>query len=142
MEGALTGLTSVIHVAGSFAATNDHFAILVVDEDPDARDNMADILTDRGYRVSLAGDGVTALARLDEHDYQVVLVELALRGMDGLSLCADLTRRRPSMATLLIAGHGDAVSTEAVRAAGIRQIFRKPLDVRRLLAAIESALVC
>ncbi|HWB14612.1 MAG TPA: response regulator [Pirellulales bacterium] len=114
--------------------------ILMVDDDPDECENMADILNARGYRVDTAPGGRAALRLVDRQPYDLALLDLKMPGMDGLTLSRQLTRRHPGTVALLVTGYPDDVTPAEARAAGIRRVIRKPLDVPRLLATIEEAL--
>jgi len=60
--------------------------VLVVDDEPDTCNNLSDILTDLGYRVDCAYDGPAALELVHKGPYDVVLLDLRMPGMDGLTL--------------------------------------------------------
>ena len=115
-------------------------AILMVDDDPDECSNMSDILNDEGYCVDTAQGGRTALRLVEQQAYDLALLDLNMPDIDGLTLCREMTRRRPETVALLVTGYPDDVLPADAQAAGIRQIVRKPVDVRRLLVSIEKAL--
>jgi CheY-like chemotaxis protein len=114
--------------------------ILVVDDDPDECENMSDILGVRGYRVATSPGGQATLRLVEREPYDLALFDLKMPGMDGLTLCREVTRRRPDTVALLVTGYPDDVTPADAQAVGIRRIVRKPLDVPRLLATIEEAL--
>lgn len=113
--------------------------ILMVDDDPDYCRNMADILGDRGYRVDTAHDGPTALQLVQRQAYDVAMFDLRMPGMDGVTLCSKVVHLRPSIVTLLITGYPEDVVPTVARAAGIRVVLAKPLNVENLLRRIEEA---
>jgi two-component system, NtrC family, response regulator HydG len=114
--------------------------VLVVDDDLDWCQNMSDILSDRGYRVDTAPEGLTALRLLDQQTYDIALLDLKMPGMDGLTLCREATRRRPAMVAVLITGYPEDILPTEARAAGVDQVFPKPVNIPRLLVRIEEAL--
>jgi two-component system, NtrC family, response regulator HydG len=114
--------------------------ILMVDDDAEACLNMSDILSDLGYRVDTAHEGVMALRLVERRAYDLALLDLRMPGMDGLTLCREMTRRRPTTIALLLTGYPQDVLPAEARAAGVRQIFPKPVDVERLLVSIEEVL--
>jgi CheY-like chemotaxis protein len=114
--------------------------ILVVDDDADTRQNMADLFCDRGYRVDAADCGNIALEQARLQSYDLGLLDLRMPGMDGLTLCSCLKNLRPSMVNVIVTGYpGDGLDKEA-RKAGACQVFPKPVDFARLLALVEQAL--
>jgi DNA-binding response OmpR family regulator len=115
--------------------------ILVVDDDRDLCLNMSDILCDQGYLVDTAHDGETALKLLERRTYHLALLDLRIPGMDGLTLCRELTRRHPSLVAVLVTGYPEDVATAEAMAAAVRRVIPKPVHVPRLLAEIERVLL-
>ncbi len=65
-----------------------HFDVLIVDDDDATREGLCALLTNAGFRCDTAKDGPEASAKLDTHDFQVVLLDLRLPGMGGLDVLA------------------------------------------------------
>jgi CheY-like chemotaxis protein len=120
--------------------TSSQPVILMVDDDPDECRNMSDILSDRGFAVDTAHEGHTALLLVQRQPYDLALLDLRMPGMDGLTLCREVTRVRPATVALLITGYPEDVVPAEAQAAGIRQILRKPIDIPRLLVSIDKVL--
>jgi len=74
-------------------------SILVVDDEVDACLNLADILSDLGYRVDLAHDGESALALVRQRRYDVALLDLMMPGMDGTTLYGEMKKGNRSRAS-------------------------------------------
>lgn len=115
--------------------------ILMVDDDLDECRNMSDILSDQGYCVDTAHEGRTALRLVERQAYALTLLDLRMPGMDGLTLWREMGRLRPATVALLITGYPEDVAPAEARAAGIRQVLAKPVDVPRVLLRIQEALV-
>lgn len=64
--------------------------VLIVEDNPDIAANLGDFLEDHGHTVDFAGDGVTGLHLAVVNDFDVIVLDLALPGMDGLELCRKL----------------------------------------------------
>ncbi len=113
--------------------------LLVVDDDLDTCANLSDILSDIGYEVQTAPDATMALHKLDEHAFDVVLLDLKLPGMDGLQLYRELKRRSTSTVAILITGFADTETRLRAEQLGVWRILPKPVDVPALLPLISEA---
>ena len=114
--------------------------ILVVDDETNARNALAELLDDAGYSVSTAADGGTALLQLEQVDPDVVLTDLKMPGMDGLSL---IERGRPmSPHTTFIVMTAFATIDTAVQAIklGAESYLTKPLELDAVIAIVDRAL--
>jgi two-component system response regulator GlrR len=114
--------------------------ILVVDDDPALLRVVSMRLDREGYQVATAESGEKALAHLSAAATQLVLTDLRMSGMDGLSLFDALARRYPGLPVIIMTAHGtvpDAV--EALRR-GVFGYLAKPFESQALLAEVERAL--
>jgi DNA-binding response OmpR family regulator len=113
--------------------------VLVVDDEPIVRDVVARYLEQAGYRTILAGDGDTALALLDEEEPSIVVLDLMLPGVDGLSFCRRL-RARSSLPVIMVT----ALAEEADRLTGLElgadDYLTKPFSPRELVARVKAVL--
>ena len=66
---------------------NNRYAVLVVEDNSDIAAQLGDFLTEKGFVVDFAADGKTALSLLDSQRFDVVILDLMLPDMDGLSIC-------------------------------------------------------
>jgi CheY-like chemotaxis protein len=114
--------------------------ILVVDDDRDICRNLSDILTDLGYQVESAHDGVSALELVRERPYDVALLDMKMPGMDGLTLYREIKRQRASTVSLLVTAYASPATAEAALAAGAWKVVSKPVDLRNLLGLVDEAL--
>lgn len=115
-------------------------AILVVDDDVDTCRNLADILTDLGYRVDTANDGKAALRLVDQHRYDAALLDLKMPGMDGLELYREIKRRQAGTVAMLVTAFASHDTAEQALAAGAWHVLAKPVDFRKLLGLLDEAL--
>jgi DNA-binding NtrC family response regulator len=114
--------------------------ILIVDDEANARSALAELLADAGYSVSTAADGRTALLQLEQVEPDVVLTDLKMPGMDGLSL---IERGRPmSPHTTFIVMTAFATIDTAVQAIklGAESYLTKPLELDAVIAIADRAL--
>lgn len=114
--------------------------ILVVDDDPIARDNLANILGREGFQAAAAEDGVAAVRLLEDHDFDLVITDLRMKNMDGLGLLAAAKRLRPDCEVILMTGYASVdTAVEAMRA-GAYDYISKPFDIAEMRALVEKAL--
>ena len=121
-------------------ATGRKGRILIVDDEANARTALAELLDDAGYIVSTASDGRTALVEMEQAEPDVVLTDLKMPGMDGLSL---IERGRPaSPHTTFIVMTAFATIDTAVKAIklGAESYLTKPLELDAVIALIDRAL--
>jgi CheY-like chemotaxis protein len=114
--------------------------ILVVDDDRDICHNLSDILTDMGYQVDCAHDGLAALELVRHRPYRVALLDLKMPGMDGLTLYREIKKQRADTVSLLVTAFASPVTAEEALAAGTWRVVSKPVDFRKLLGLVDEAL--
>ena len=126
-------------VAPSLAAGQGK-RILVVDDNDDAREMLAEILRDLGHHVEVAHDGPTALRRLTAFPAEVAILDLGLPVMDGFELAQRVSEQQAAARPRLIAltGYGQERDIAHGRAVGFDAHLVKPVDMSALLTAINS----
>ena len=112
--------------------------LLVVDDDPDIRSNLSDILTDMGYAVDAAPDGPTALRKIEQQPYDVALLDLKMPGMDGLELYRRIKQTRSGTAAIIVTAYAGGDSAEQAVQMGAWEVVSKPVDLERLLPVIDE----
>jgi two-component system response regulator HydG len=120
--------------------TPDAPAILVVDDDADTCRNLADILTDMGYRVDTAPDGPAALDLTRRNPYAVALLDFKMPGMDGLELYREIKKLRAGTVAIIVSAYTSTATKEAALGAGAWQVLSKPVDLPNLLGLVDEAL--
>ena len=112
--------------------------ILLIEDDHSIRQMVASSLTDHGYRVALAGDGIEALTLLEKHrrDVRLVLSDLSLPSIDGASPLETIRVRRPDLPVILMSG---ALESAPPALKGV-QFLPKPFRLDQLLSAIAEPL--
>jgi PAS domain S-box-containing protein len=118
----------------------DAETILVVDDEPDARAYVAEVLRESGYRVLEAGDAERTLDLIAEADDTVSLVvsDVVMPGVSGPELAHEIQRRSPETQIVFVSGYPD-IDPDAPGLRGIT-VLRKPLQRRVLLDEVEIAL--
>jgi DNA-binding NtrC family response regulator len=114
--------------------------ILVVDDDPDMRDVMFDVLALDGHEVVLADDGELGLQRYRNTMPDLVITDLKMPGSSGLDLLEDLSNEFANVPVIVMTGTTDVTEVEQAVASSARRILRKPFEVSRLLDAVSEML--
>jgi len=110
--------------------------VLLVEDEPAVRETVAGMLTTIGFTTLVAGDGSAALQMMDAgHDFDLLLADLVMPGMDGVQLAEAVRARRPGMPVVLVTGYDDDQ-----RASGERWVLAKPFLASRLAETLRAAL--
>jgi len=115
-------------------------SILVVDDEPDIREIVQDILTDEGYRVWTAENGETARSCIHDQDIDLVLLDIWMPDIDGITLLQEWSSQPEwDVPVVMISGHGNVeTAVESVRL-GAYDFLEKPLSTAKLLVTIKRA---
>jgi len=114
--------------------------ILIVDDEPIARDNLAHIITKDGYLARVAVDGQQAIDLLNKEEVDLVLTDLCMKGKDGMAVLDEAKRLWPAIEVVLITGHATVdTAVEAMRR-GAYHYIAKPFKINELRAIVEKAL--
>ena len=114
--------------------------VLVVDDEASIRDLLAKTLALAEYEVDTAADAPTALNRVRGAEYNLLIADLRMPGMDGLTLIRQVKKLRAELPVIIITGFSsEASAIEAVNL-GVAGYLRKPFRVPEVLAAAAKAL--
>lgn len=114
--------------------------ILVAEDDPLAAMGLEAYLTDHGYRVTTAVDGVAALAAFNTEPADILVTDIRMPRMHGQALIAELRARRPDLPVIVMTGHMTAEMVTVEPCAGRTTIFTKPFRPASLIAAVQDLL--
>jgi len=114
--------------------------ILVVDDEPDIRGLIQDILEDEAYRVITAGNGKEARAVLAEQTPDLILLDIWMPDVDGISLLKEFKKSDPAITIVMMSGHGTIETAVEATRLGASDFIEKPLSMAKLLRVVELAL--
>jgi CheY-like chemotaxis protein len=119
------------------AMTHAPARVLVVDDNEALRENLAEALTLEGYDPTVAADGSTALRLLSEAEFDAVLLDLVMPGIDGRAVLGQIRAdpRLTGVRVIVTTGHSGPRAKAGVPADAF---LLKPFGVRELLAALRS----
>jgi CheY-like chemotaxis protein len=113
--------------------------ILVVDDNLDAAEMLAEVLGADGHVVRVANDGPSAIEVAVELAPDVALLDIGLPVMDGFELAGQLKKRLTQVPVLMaLTGYGQPADIARTRAAGFDEHFTKPLEIDRLRKRLQS----
>ena len=81
--------------------------ILVIDDERSIRNTLKDILEYEKYNVDLAEDGIKGLEMVKQKEYDIILCDIKMPGMDGIEVLEQLTELAPDSPVVMISGHGN-----------------------------------
>jgi DNA-binding NtrC family response regulator len=114
-------------------------SILVVDDESEIREGLELLLTGEGYGVSSAETGEAGLAKIEEHPFDLLLLDVSLPDRNGLELLREIRRRDPHLSVVLITAYGSIEMARAAFKGGAMDYITKPWSNDELLAQVAQA---
>ena len=123
-----------------FVTSSNSATILVVDDDRAIRESLDRALALEGYRVVAAADGAQALDLVAEEQPDVIVLDLMMPNVDGLTVCRRLRARRDRTPILMLTARTETSDRVSGLDAGADDYLPKPFDLDELLARIRALL--
>jgi two-component system, NtrC family, nitrogen regulation response regulator NtrX len=114
--------------------------ILIVDDEPGVRTALGGVLRDEGYTVEAVSSGEACLERMTRGTIDLILLDVWLPGMDGLTTLARLRERQVDAQIVLISGHGNIESAVRAIKLGAFDFVEKPLSLEKTVLVVRNAL--
>jgi diguanylate cyclase (GGDEF)-like protein len=114
--------------------------ILAVDDERFFREILVEILAGAGHLVRTVDSGEAALAALSEESFDLVVTDIVMPGIDGVTLVREVKKRDPDIEAIAITGHDDVRLAVGAMKAGCADFLTKPADRDELLGVVERAL--
>jgi len=114
-------------------------SILIVDDSASTCRTLSLILERKGYLVATALDGVTAIQRVRERAFDLVLVDIKMPSLDGTATYRRIKHIRPEASVIMMTAYAVQDLVDEALRQGARAVVHKPLDIGELLALIEKA---
>src|SRR6266699_3785316 len=114
--------------------------LLLVEDESALREAVAEQLTDRGYHVEQADSGETAVERLADFAFDIIITDLRLPGIDGSSVVQAAVERYPDIIAIVVTGYGTVKDAVEVIKRGAWDFVSKPFQIDELLHVLDSAL--
>lgn len=121
-------------------ARGERTRVLVVDDEQIVRDLLCVTLTNADYEVEAVADGASAIERLRSAPYDLLITDIRMPGIDGLTVVREARRRSTTISIVIITGaSSEAVAIEAINL-GVNGYLTKPFGIDRVLAVAARAL--
>ena len=126
--------------ANAIAGPDGSPRILIIDDEAAIRESLETLLSLEGYTVETAENGELGLERISEQPFDLVLLDLALPGRNGLEILGTIRERETNLPIIMITAFGTVDNVvEAIRG-GAQNFVQKPWDNEKLLADIRAAI--
>lgn len=114
--------------------------ILVVDDEREQADLLAEMIEPEGHQVVCAYSGAEALARFAEGHFDLLVTDISMPGMEGWEVARRLREKRPDLGVILVTGLAASYSDSQLEEAGVDRCLGKPVRLAHLLEAVAEVL--
>lgn len=114
--------------------------VLVVDNDRDTCEIISAILESEGYPVNIAYDGETALGKIAEQKYDLMVLDYKLFGISGLNVLEKLNQTNPNLKVIMISGYGNNSVKSKARKLKASAFLDKPFDIKKFTKIVHKTL--
>ncbi len=113
--------------------------VLLVDDEEEFLELLCERLTNRGMCVTTAQSGSEALEIIDQNEFDIIVLDLSMPGMDGIETMKRIKARTPQTETIMLTGHASLQSGIEAMKSGAEDYLEKPLDINVLIQKIHNA---
>ncbi|MGO4209534.1 sigma-54-dependent transcriptional regulator [Terriglobus sp. YAF25] len=113
--------------------------VLIVEDEPNARTGLAELVASWGYRTDVAGDGLEGLEKIQQWAPSIVITDLRMPRMDGLELLDRISELQTKVAVIMVTAQGSIESAVEAMRIGAYDFIQKPIDPVRLRTILQNA---
>jgi len=114
-------------------------SVLLVDDEEQFLQVLSERLTNRGLRVSSVTSGEEAVALVENKNFDAVVVDLAMPGIDGIETTKKIKEKKPNLEIIILTGHATVKAGIEAMKLGAEDFLEKPVDLNVLLERIREA---
>lgn len=114
--------------------------VLLVDDEKSFVDVLAKRMNHRGFHVTTSNTGDDAVQILRKNDFDMVVLDLKMEGMDGIEVLKIFKKMVPDLPIIMLTGHGSRIAAEDGKKYGVLDYIAKPYDFDSLVQKIQAAL--
>ncbi len=118
----------------------DKIKVLLIDDEIEFVETLAERLELRGYISKIAGDGESGISRLANESFDVAILDLMMPGLSGLDTLRQIKEIDKTLPVIMLTGHGSTKDGMEGMRMGAFDFLMKPLDINDLLEKIKLAL--
>jgi len=113
--------------------------ILLVDDEKDFLDALSERLGTRGIKVSTAENGVEAVDKVDNEQYDAIILDMFMPELDGIETLRKILKKNPDLQVILLTGHASLDKGIEAMKEGAMDFLEKPADIEKLMQQIKDA---
>jgi len=114
--------------------------ILIVDDDRFVREGLTELFLSRGFAVESAEDGYEAITRVENENFDLILLDLILPGISGIDTLKSIISIDPRANIIAMTAYSEQSVVARAMTEGAKRCFLKPMETAPLLSMVESAL--
>src|ERR1700690_405599 len=114
-------------------------AVLIIDDEAEIRESLQTLLEMEGFAVETAPTGEAGLQRIGEHPFDLILLDLALPGRDGMDILTEIHTHEARLPVIMITAYGTVENAVRAMQSGAANFVQKPWDNEKLLADVRAA---
>lgn len=114
--------------------------ILVLEDDPEMLEVITDVLEDEDYLVDGCGSAEQALTLAAGHEYELMIADIRMKGMDGLGALTRVQTMQPDLGSMVITGYADDAQGQRAHRLGLEAVLEKPFELDVLLETVRERL--
>lgn len=119
--------------------SDDANEILIIDDDADFAESMADLLELEGHQFAIAGDGSAAIELAKQRHFDLAFVDMKMPGMDGVETLRQLREVQQELRIIVVTGHASPEQLDQAVTAGAFTLLEKPCPVENVIEAAQRA---
>ena len=114
-------------------------SVLIIDDEAEIRESLQTLLEIEGFAVETAATGEAGLQRIGEQSFDLILLDLALPGRDGMDILAEIHTQEPRLPVIMITAYSTVENAVRAMQSGAANFIKKPWDNEKLLADVRAA---
>jgi len=113
--------------------------VLIVDDEEEFSEVLAERLSSRGFEVDVAKDGMEAIRKVKTEKYEAVILDFAMPGLNGIETLDILLDKEPDLQVILLTGQASLENGVEALKLGAQDVLQKPADINKIVKKIKEA---